>query len=108
MKKSSSIIIWFTLLLGVGFSKSIRIKNLTDKDFTNVSIMKQNFGDIPSGETSEYKDVKTILSYAAMKLTIDVTYVTGQTLNIGPNSFTYNIVILDLEKGWVKIDVKKE
>lgn len=108
MKKLSSIIIWFTLLLGVGFSKSIRIKNLTDKDFNNVSIVKQNFGDIPAGETSEYKDVKTILSYAAMKLTIEGTYITGQALNIGSKSFAYDIDILDLEKRWVKIDVKKD
>ena len=64
--------------------------------------------NIPAGATSEYKNVKTILSYAAMKMTIDGTYVTGQTLNMGSKSFTYDIDIIDLEKGWLKIDIIRD
>lgn len=96
------------LLVSLSYAKSIRIHNVTDRDFKNVSIMKKDFGNIPAGETSEYKDVKTVLSYAAMKMTIDGTYVTGQSLNICSKSFTYDIDIIDLEKGWLDIKVIRD
>jgi len=43
-----------------------------------------------------------------MKMTIDEKYVTGQTLNIGSKSFTYEINIIDLEKGWLVIEVVRD
>ncbi|MBT3502765.1 MAG: hypothetical protein HOB40_01880 [Candidatus Marinimicrobia bacterium] len=102
------VFLCLTIFSTYSSAKSIRIYNISDRDFKNVSIMKQSYGDIHAGETSDYKKVKTVLSYAAMKMTIDEKYVTGQTLNIGSKSFTYEINIIDLEKGWLVIEVVRD
>lgn len=58
----------------------VRIINLSQFDFTEVSIGNQTYGDITTGATSDYKTVRTSLRYAVVKLTADGRKVTGQTL----------------------------
>ena len=86
----------------------VRIANVSQFDFTAVSVADVEFGDIPIGATSAYKRVRTSLRYAVIKLTADGRKVTGQTLNLGANRFTYEIDVVDLLAGQLKIEVIPE
>lgn len=86
----------------------VRIINLSQFDFTEVSIGDQTYGDIATGATSDYRTVRTSLRYAVVKLTADGRKVTGQTLNLGAKRFTYEIDVVDLLAGQLKIEVVPE
>ena len=86
----------------------VRIHNASTHDFTDVSVADQPFGDIPAGETSDYMTVGVRFGYAALELKADGHRVTGQTLNLGADRFTYEIDIVDLEAGHLAIDVVAE
>ena len=105
--------LWYlTALAGCGpggdVEIEVRIANVSQFDFTAVSVADVDFGDIPIGATSEYKVVRTSLRYASIKLTADGRNVTGQTLNLGANRFTYAIDVVDLLAGQLKIEVVPE
>jgi hypothetical protein len=86
----------------------VRIANVSQFGFTEVSISDVDFGDVPIGATSDYKTVRTNLRYAVVKLTADGRNVTGQTLNLGANRFTYEVDVVDLLAGQLKIEVVPE
>lgn len=86
----------------------IRINNISQFDFTDVSIGDQSYGDIAAGRRSEYLPVRTRLGYAVINLTADGRKVTGQTLNYGAKRYTYNIDVVDLLAGQLAIDVIAE
>ena len=86
----------------------VRIHNTSKLDFTDVSVAGQPYGDIEAGETSEYKKVKLSFRYAALELKADGHRVTGQTLNLGAERFTYEIDVIDLEAGHLAIKVIPE
>ena len=86
----------------------IRIHNASTFDFTDVSVAGRDYGDIAAGVTSAYKKVKLRFRYAALELTADGNKVTGQTLNLGAERFTYEIDIIDLEAGHLAIEVIPE
>ena len=107
------LVLWCLItLLGCGpggdVAVEVRIANVSQFDFTAVSVADVAFGDIPIGATSEYKTVRTSLRYAVVKLTADGRKVTGQTLNLGANRFTYEIDVVDLLAGQLKIEVIPE
>lgn len=107
------LVVWcLTALAGCGpggdVEVEVRIANVSQFDFTAVSVAGVDFGDIPIGATSEYKVVRTSLRYASIKLTADGRNVTGQTLNLGANRFTYAIDVVDLLAGQLKIEVVPE
>ena len=86
----------------------VRIHNASTHDFTDVSVAGRSYGDIPAGETSAYKTVGARFRYAALDLKADGYRVTGQTLNLGAERFTYEIDIIDLEAGHLAIEVVAE
>lgn len=86
----------------------VRIHNASTHNFTGVSVAGQSYGDIPVGETSDYKTVGVRFRYAALALKADGHRVTGQTLNLGAERFTYEIDVLDLEAGHLAIEVVAE
>ncbi len=86
----------------------VRINNISQFDFTNVSVGDQSFGDIAAGASSDYVKVTTRLGYAVVKLTADGRKVTGQTLNYGAQRFTYEIDVVDLLAGQLAISVVPE
>lgn len=105
-----------TLLLGVllacgpgGVAEiEVRINNISQFDFTDVSVADQSFGDIDAGGSSDYVTVSTRLGYAVIKLTADGRRVTGQTLNMRAKRFTYDIDVVDLLAGQLAISVVPE
>ena len=60
----------------------VRINNISQYDFTEVSVAGQSFGDIAAGGTSDFEIVTTRFGYAAIEMTVDGRKVTGQTLNV--------------------------
>ena len=107
------LVLWcLTTLAGCGpggdVAVEVRIANVSQFDFTAVSVADVDFGDIPIGATSEYMRVRTSLRYAVVNLTADSRKITGQTLNLGANRFTYEIDVVDLLAGQLKIEVVPE
>ena len=96
------------VLCGCGSMTQIRVENISTRDFTNVSIAGQAYGDIAPGEMSDYKGVKLKFRYAALKLHVDGRYVTGQTLTFGAKRFTYRIGVKDFDAGYLAIDMIRE
>ena len=86
----------------------VRINNISQFDFTDVSVADEPFGDIAAGSRSDYVKVRTRLGYAIVKLTADGRKVTGQTLNYGAKRFTYEIDVVDLLAGQLAINVIPE
>ena len=86
----------------------VRINNVSQFDFTDVSVADQPYGDIAAGGRSDYMKVKTRLGYAVIKLTADGRKVTGQTLNLGAERFTFEIDVVDLLAGQLAIRVVAE
>ena len=86
----------------------IRIHNASTLDSTDVSVAGWDYGDIAADETSAYKKVRLSFRYAALELKADGHKVTGQTLNLGAERFTYEIDIVDLEAGHMAIEVIPE
>lgn len=86
----------------------VRINNISQYDFTYVSVADQPFGDIDAGGSSDFFTVTTRFGYAIVKLTADGRKVTGQTLNMGANRFTYEIDVVDLLAGQLAISVVPE
>ena len=86
----------------------VRINNISQYDFTDVSVADQSFGDIDAGGSSDYVIVTTRFGYAVVKLTADGRKVTGQTLNMGAKRFTYEIDVVDLLAGQLAISVVPE
>lgn len=86
----------------------IRINNISQYDFTDVSVGDRSFGDIAAGGSSDYETVTTRFGYAVVKLTADGRKVTGQTLNMGAQRFTYVIDVVDLLAGQLAIEVVGE
>ena len=86
----------------------VRINNISQFDFTEVSVADRPFGDIAAGARSDYVIVTTRLGYAVVKLTADGRKVTGQTLNYGAKRFTYEIDVVDLLAGQLTINVIPE
>ena len=83
----------------------VRIHNISQFDFTEVSVSDESFGDIAAGASSDFVTVTTRLGYAIVKLTADGRKVTGQTLNYGAQRFTYEIDVVDLLAGQLAINV---
>ena len=86
----------------------VRINNISQYDFTDVSVADQSFGDIAAGGSSDFVIVTTRYGYAVVKLTADGRKVTGQTLNMGARRFTYEIDVVDLLAGQLAISVMPE
>ena len=86
----------------------VRVNNISQFDFTDVSVADEAFDDIAAGTRSEYAKVRTRLGYAVVKLTTDGRKVTGQTLNYGAKRFTYEIDVVDLLAGQLAISVIPE
>ena len=86
----------------------VRIHNASTHDFTEVSVAGESYDDIPAGETSDYKTVGVRFRYAVLELKAGGHRVTGQTLNLGAERFTYEIDIVDLEAGHLAIEVVAE
>ncbi len=84
---------------------AVRIANVSQFDFTDVSVADADFGDIPVGAASAFKTVHTSFRYAFVKLTAGGHTVTGQTLNLGGSRFTYEIDVIDLAAGQLEIKV---
>lgn len=93
---------------GCASGTEVRIENASTVDFTDVSVAGRSFGDIAAGATSEYERVELNLRYAALELTAAGKRITGQTLNLGGERFTYRIDIADLAAGHLAIDVVPE
>ena len=51
--------------------RPLRVENVSTRVYRDVWVANQYFGDIAAGETSDYRDVKLRLSYAAMKMTVE-------------------------------------
>jgi len=110
---ATALLLWFLGSLsacGPGGSAEIevRINNISQYDFTDVSVADQDFGDIAAGGSSDFVIVTTRFGYAVVKLTADGRKVTGQTLNVGANRFTYDIDVVDLLAGQLAISVVPE
>ncbi len=88
--------------------RSIRVHNASAHGFTDLSVANVAFGSLTSGETSEYRRVSMTFRYAVVKLTADGRSITGQTLNLGAQRFTYRIDIVDLDAGQLAIEVVRE
>ncbi len=88
--------------------KQIRVQNVSTQNFTHVSIAAQDYGAIAPGEMTDYKNVKLKFRYAALKLHVDGTYVTGQTLNFGAKRFTYRIGVEDLARSRLAIELVRD
>lgn len=86
----------------------VRISNISQYDFTDVSVAHQTFGDIAAGGSSDYVNVTTRFGYAVIEMTVDGRKVTGQTLNMGAKRFTYVIDVVDLLAGQLAIEVFAE
>lgn len=86
----------------------VRINNISQYDFTEVSVADQSFGDIAAGGSSEYVHITTRFGYAVVRMTVDGRKVTGQTLNMGAKHFTYEIDVVDLLAGQLAIEVVAE
>ena len=86
----------------------IRIENTSLNDYNLVFVGDTFYGDILSGEISEFQPIKLNFNYTHLKLIIDGKRITGQTLNFGSDKFTYAIDLKNLEKRQLKIDIKKE
>lgn len=95
-------------LCGCATVKAIRIQNVSTRDYSNVRIADQHFGEAAAGETSDYRNVTLRSRYAAMETTIDGRRVTGQTLNFGADRLTYRINIADLAKGHLAIKIVRD
>ena len=106
--RASVVVACCVALCGCTPVKEIRIRNISSRDFSNVRIANQRFGEIPAGETSDYRRVTLRSSYAAMEMTVDGQRITGQTLNVGSDRFTHRIDIIDLDKGHLSIKVVDE
>ena len=70
--------------------------------------MGQPFGEIPSGDITDYKPVNLRARYAAMKFTADGKYMTSQTLNFRSKRFTYQIHVKDFDKGHPTIKIIRD
>ncbi len=53
--------------------KQIRVENISTRNFTNVRVAGQDYGDIAPGEMTDYKNVRLKFRYAALKLHVDET-----------------------------------
>lgn len=93
------------LLAGCGSTTQIRIGNVSDRDFTNVSVAGEDYGDIPPGAVTPYRPVTLTARYASMKLRVDQRYTTAQALHFGGKRYTYRIAVRDWEKGHLAIDL---
>jgi hypothetical protein len=94
--------------VGCQSTAQIRIENVSKHHLTKVRIMGQPFGEIPSGDITDFKPVNLRGRYAAMKFTADGKYMTSQTLNFGSKKFTYQLDIKDFEKGHPTIKLIQE
>ena len=94
--------------MGCASVAEIRIENVSDLDFAEVSIAGEPFGDVAVGETTEYRPVPLRLSYALVRLTACGYRVNAQTLNLGARRFTHRIDILDLEAGRLGVEIVRE
>ena len=83
----------------------VRIHNVSKLDYTGVSVAGQPYGDVPAGATGAYKQVRLRFRYAALAFKAGGRRVTGQTLNLGAERFTYAIDVIDLEAGHLAIEV---
>jgi len=88
--------------------KSISIHNISDRDFNNITVGGVEVGNIKAGEKSDYVNVNMSFAYTVTKMTIDGIYINGQSLNFGSNKLTHEIDIIDLQKGWLDIEVIRE
>ena len=92
-------------LCGCTTVKEIRIQNASSRDFSDVRVADQRFGEVAAGETSDYRNVKLKSGYAAMEMSVDGHRITGQTLNVGSDRLTHRIDIIDLDRGHLNIKV---
>ena len=103
------LIIAGSLLVVCGCATAeIRVENVSSHDFTDLSIAGEPYGDVPAGATTDYRKVKRKLGYVAMKLWVDGRYVTGQTLTMGSNPFTYRIGVKNLAKRHLTIEIVRD
>ena len=103
-----TVLIGCIVCSGCTSTTEIRIENVSKRDFTEVSIAGQSYGHIAAGTASDYKPVRLLGTYAAMKMKVDGKYVTGQTLNLGSSKFTYRIGVKDFDKGHLDIKVVRD
>ena len=86
----------------------IRIANVSSRDFTDVHVAGQPYGDISAGNTSSYKSVGMKARYVAMKVYVEGKYFSGQTLNFGSRKITYEIGIKDFDRRHLAIRIIRD
>ena len=96
------------VVAGCASTAQIRVENVSEHDFTDLSIAGVAYGDVAAGATTGYRTVKLKLGYAAMRLWVSGRYVTGQALHMGADRFTYRIAVKDLAKRHLDIELVRE
>ena len=86
----------------------IRIANVSEHDFTDVSVAGKLYGDIASGTTSDFMPVVMKARYVAMKVYVEGEYFSGQTLNLGSRTITYEIGVKDFDKRHLAIRIIRD
>jgi hypothetical protein len=92
-------------------STYVRVRNNTDKDFSNVTINDNKFGDIKSGEASEYQilamaypDPYLGLSVGTNQLKSAPAQYQGEQA-LGPGRFSY---VVDIKEQQLNIHSQKD
>ncbi|NMM47526.1 hypothetical protein [Marinigracilibium pacificum] len=85
--KSKILLFILPILLTLGCSKEdepllIRIKNISQFDYKNITVNSNTFNDLNSGETSDYQTFEVAYRYAYVELEID-----GEVFTIQPIDF---------------------
>ena len=98
---------WLALLVlgGCAAVAEIRIHNASTLDYVDIEVAGEPFGALQAGDTGEYRSVPLRLHYAALSFAADGKRVTGQALSVGDRRFTWRIDVVDLDKGWLDIQV---
>ena len=98
---------WLAMLVlgGCATATEIRIHNASTLDYVDIEVAGEPFGTLEAGGTGEYRSVPIRLRYAALSFAADGKRVTGQALSVGARRFTWRIDVVDLDKGWLDIQV---
>lgn len=89
----------------------IRMRNVSAYDYENLIVAGQKFGSLAAGETTGYRDFDTAYRYANVELEIDGKPYVFQPIDfvgetpLGPDYFTYELLVTDLDSGFVNIEL---
>ena len=86
-------------------SSDIRIHNVSEFDYIDLTVGSQHFDSLPAGAMSEYRDFGPAYRYNYVRVTVDGSLLTLQPIDyvgedlLGEGEFTYQIDITDLVAG---------